>query len=128
MNISHYLSQSYPSPPCWELVATVLQQERGLAVTAYKTVNHSIRSIAAAFSLALHKSPHGFRQAEAPEDYAVVLMGRSRALGLHHAGVYYEGKVLHALDGDGGLTVLYQDMETLSAEYQLMEFWVRDPE
>jgi|GEM_PF-1422663 len=128
MNVSHYLEQSYPAPPCWELVATVLQQERGLAVTAYKTVNHSIRSIAAAFSLALHKSPHGFCQVDAPEDFAVVLMGRTPKLGLHHAGVYYGGKVLHALDGEGGQTVLFQDMETLSAEYQLIEFWTRESE
>jgi len=128
MNVADYMGRTYPSPPCWELVAAVLLQECGQEVTAYKTVNGSVRSIASAFSLALHKSPHGFAQIAEPRDFAVVLMGRTPKLGLHHAGIVYDAKVLHALDGEGGQIVLHQDMESLAVEYPLMEFWAKEDE
>jgi hypothetical protein len=119
VNVTDYLAKSYPTPPCWALVADVYTSELGQAVDGYQTINSSVRAIAAAFRLALHKSPHGFGQIAQPVDYAVVLMGRTPTLGLHHCGVYYEGRVLHAL-ADG---TLYQDMASLAAEYPLMEFW-----
>jgi hypothetical protein len=119
MNINTYLAKSYPFPPCWALVADVYASELAQGVTDYKTINTSIRSIASAFRLALHKTPTGFAQIGEPVDFAVVLMGRAPALGLHHCGIYFGGKVLHALDS----APVYQDMTTLRDTYRLMEFW-----
>lgn len=121
MTIAKYMQRVYPSPPCWELVADVLTTERGLEIDAYKTITSNVRSIASAFSLHLHKSPHGFAQIAEPVNFAVVLMGKTEKLGLHHAGIFFDGKVLHAKDSG----TLYQDMASLRDEYPLMEFWAR---
>lgn len=121
MNVGTYQAKVYPAPPCWELVADVYATELGEPVEEYKTISGSVRTIAAAFRLALYKSAHGFKQIEEPVDYAVVLMGRTRKLGLHHAGIFYAGKVLHALETG----TLHQDLSTLSDEYQLLEFWAK---
>lgn len=119
MNVTDYLAKQYQSPPCWELVADVYHRELGQGVLDFKTVDPSVRAIASAFRLALHKSPHGFAKIEQPADFCVVLMGKSEALGLHHCGIYYQGSVLHALERGN----LYQDMASLSDAYPVMEFW-----
>lgn len=119
MNVAHYQAQVYPSPPCWALVADIYTSELGAVVDDYKTISGSIRAVAGAFRLALHKAAHGFAQVELPVDFAVVLMGRVRSLGMHHCGIYYQGKVLHALESG----TLYQDLASLRADYPLMEFW-----
>jgi hypothetical protein len=121
MNVATYMAKVYPNPPCWALVADVYTTELGEQVEAYKTVSSSVRAIAGAFRLALHKGATGFERIEVPRDYAVVLMGRAPALGLHHCGLYYGGKVLHALEGG----TVYQELATLQAEYPLMEFWAK---
>lgn len=121
MNVATYQAKVYPSPPCWMLVTDVLLTERGQAADACKTINGSIRNIASAFRLELHKSAHGFEQVPEPVDFAVVLMGKTPRLGVHHCGIYYDGKVLHATDGG----TFYQPLATLQAEYQVMEFWSR---
>lgn len=121
MNVNDYLGKSYPSPPCWGLVADIYATELGQGVAGVQTVNGSIRQIAEAFRLHLHKSAHGFAQVATPQDYAVVLMGRSARLGLHHCGVAWQGKVLHALDSG----IYWQDLASLQAEYTLMEFWAK---
>lgn len=119
MDIGAYLSKSYPTPPCWALVADVYTHELGQGVNDYKTINTSIRAIASAFRLALHKSPTGFSKVSEPVDYAIVLLGKTPSLGLHHCGIYWQGKVLHAIDSGP----VYQDLTTLRDAYPLMEFW-----
>lgn len=121
MNISDYLSRQYSNPPCWELVADIYRTELDEGVMGFKTVDPSVRAIASAFRLALHKSPHGFARIEDPVDYAVVLMGKSEALGVHHCGIWYQGKILHALETGN----LYQDVASLSDTYKVMEFWAK---
>lgn len=130
MNVADYQAKVYPNPPCWMLVADVLTTECGYRVDEYRTVSSSIRQIATslrhqaiaeAFRLELCKGEHGFEQIVEPEDFAVVLMGRTVKLGFHHCGIYYQGKVLHATP-DG---VLYQDMASLCDDYRVMEFWSR---
>jgi hypothetical protein len=121
MNINAYLEAQYASPPCWQLVAAVYANERGQSVTDYKTINSSVRAIASAMRIALHKSPNGFVQIEAPVDYCVVLMGKSTITGLHHCGVYYDGKVLHGLDSGNR----YEEISVIGDAYQLIEFWAR---
>lgn len=121
MNIADYLAKAYPEPPCWALVADVYTAELGLPVNEYRTINNSVRAIAEAFRFALHASQHGFAQIVAPQQWCVVLMGKSRSLGLHHAGVYVDGKVLHALPAGN----LHQDLPGLLDIYPVMEFWAR---
>jgi hypothetical protein len=119
MDTNAYLAKFYPAPPCWSLVADVYTSELAESVTDYKTINASIRAIAAAFRLALHKVPDGFGQIAEPVDYCVVLMGRTARTGLHHCGIYYQGKVLHALDSGNQ----YQEMSVIADEYRVIEFW-----
>lgn len=119
MNVADYQARDYGNPPCWNLVSDVYARELGRTVDAFKTVDSSVRQIAAAFRLALHKAPNGFQRLAGPEDFAIVLMGSSGRLGLHHCGVYLAGSVLHALP-EG---VMYQDMASLGDSYPLMEFW-----
>lgn len=128
MNVADYQVKVYPNPPCWSLVADVYLTERGETVEEFKTIRESIRqlatslqaqAIASAFRLAVQKNPDGFARIEEPVDFAVVLMGRVPAAGVHHSGIYYQGKVLHATP-EG---VLYQDMASLQDAYPVMEFW-----
>lgn len=119
MDIGHYLAQVYPLPPCWNLVADVYSRELGLPVEDFKTVNASVRSIASAFRLAIHKNPDGFAQLADPVDYCIVLLGKTRKLGLHHCGIYYDGRVLHGLDSGNR----YDDMSVIRDTYELIEYW-----
>lgn len=121
MDINTYLTKQYDSPPCWQLVADVYTSELGLAVTEYKTINASIRAIASAFRIALHKSPEGFAQITEPVEYCIVLMGKTAAMGLHHCGVFYQGRVLHALDAGNR----YEEMSVIGDSYSVIEFWAR---
>lgn len=121
MNVADYQVKVYPNPPCWALVADVYATELGQEVAAYKTVSSSVRQLASAFRLALHKNPDGFAQIAEPVDMAVVLMGTVPRLGVHHCGIYYQGKVLHATE----IGVYYQDLASLRDLYQLMEFWAK---
>lgn len=121
MDVNDYLGRQYPVPPCWALVADVYASELSDTVTDYKTVNASVRSIAGAFRIALHKSAHGFAQVDEPVDFAVVLLGKTARTGIHHCGIYYQGRVLHMLDSGGQ----YQEMSAISDTYELIEFWAK---
>ncbi|WPG35127.1 hypothetical protein [Variovorax sp. EBFNA2] len=121
MNVNDYLGRQYENPPCWRLVADVYANERGEGVSEFRTINNTVRQIAATFRLALFKGEHGFQQVEVPSNYTVVLLSRFPKLGWHHCGVFYEGKVLHG-KADGNL---YQDMASLGDTYPQMQFWGR---
>lgn len=121
MDVNAYLGKVYPLPPCWNLVADIYRTELSTTVTDYKTINASIRAIASEFRLALHKSAHGFSQIAEPVDFCVVLMGKSARAGLHHCGIYYQGKVLHMLASGG----LYQEPSVIADEYKLVEYWAK---
>ncbi len=121
MDVNQYLGKQYPSPPCWSMVADVYTRELSEGVSDYKTINASIRTIAGAFRLALHKSAHGFAQISDPVDYCVVLMGKTERMGLHHCGIFYDGRVLHMLESGG----LYQELSVIGDEYALIEFWAK---
>lgn len=121
MDIATYQARVYPAPPCWSLVADVYANELDEPVDRFAVISNSVREIAREFRLQLHKDRHGFARIAAPQDWAVVLMGRTSRLGLHHCGIYYAGRVLHA-NHDG---TLYEDLATLRDAYPLMEFWAR---
>lgn len=117
--IDKYIDRIYSEPPCWELVCDVYVNELGINLTSYTSESSSPRLVAAAFRLALHKQEHGLIKVLTPEDYSVVLMGRTSKLGLHHCGIYYKGKVLHALPNGN----VYQDLYSLKDTYKLLEYW-----
>lgn len=121
MNVNDYLARQYDAPPCWQLVADVYAGELGQTVTDYRTINSSIRAIASAFRIALHKSPTGFALIDVPRDFCIVLMGKSQAMGLHHCGVFYAGRVLHGL-ADGNR---YEELSVVGDAYPLIEYWAK---
>lgn len=119
MNINDYLSRVYSYPPCWEMVTDVYIAELGLKLMNYNPTNFSTRSIAEAFRLALHKGEHNFKQVMTPVDFDLVLLGATSKLGLHHCGVFYQGRVLHSIDSGN----LFEAMSTIKDKYPLIEFW-----
>ena len=116
-----YLARQYPAPPCWCLVADVYTTELGQPVDAFQTVNNSIRSIASAFRLSIHKNPNGFRQIGVPVENCVVLLGKTERLGLHHCGVVVGGKLLHALESG----VYFEELSSVADQYALIEYWAK---
>ena len=121
MIVNDYLAKTYGPQPCWELVADVYQTERFAVPVDYKTVNRSIREMSSAFRLAIHKSAHGFVQIDAPVNFSIVLLGKSERVGIHHCGIYFDGRVLHALPG---ITV-YEELSVIRDTFELVEFWAK---
>lgn len=119
MDVNKYLSREYESPPCWLLVADVVREELGATVNRFKTVNSSVVALSGTFNQRFEKDKFGFVQLDAPVDLCVVFLGRNRRTGVHHAGIYYNGGILHAID-DG---IYYQDMASMGDTYKVMEFW-----
>ncbi len=119
MDANKYLSRAYASPPCWLLVADVMREELGATVNRFKTVNSSVQALSATFNQRFQKDKFGFVQLPGPADMSVVFLGRNRRTAVHHAGVYYRGSILHALD----VGVYYQDMASMGDQYGVMEFW-----
>lgn len=119
MDVNFYLAQQFGAQPCWELVALVMDAECGGLDVGYKTINRSIREMSAAFRLAIYKSPHGFAQVDAPVDLCIVLLGRTEALGVHHCGIYYQGRVLHAMPS----TTLYEELSVIRDAFEVVQFW-----
>lgn len=121
MNLNEYLGRQYSAQPCWELVADFYDRELGAIPVDYKTINRSIREMASAFRLAIHKSAHGFVQVADPVDMCIVLLGKSSRVGIHHCGIFYEGRVLHALPDN----VMYQELSVIGDAFGLVEFWAK---
>lgn len=120
MDASRYLDRTYGQPPCWELVADVYANEYASDVGRYAVVTGTIREAAQKFALHIATDPHGFIRLEEPAEGCVVLLGSPRA-GLHHAGVYTDGKLLHALRE----SVFLEPLESVTDRYKLIEFWGR---
>ena len=118
-----YLLKQYPNPPCWFLVADVYANEFNQRVELFKTDNASVRAIASAFRIAIHRNPDGFRRVEQPTEGCIVLLGRTPSIGIHHCGVYTGGKVLHMLESGA----YYEELFVISDQYALMEFWEKTP-
>lgn len=121
MNVADYMAKQYGPQPCWELVADVVTTGGGAVPVDYRTVNRSIRDMASAFRLAIHKSAHGYAQVADPVDLCIVLLGKSERMGVHHCGIYYAGRVLHAMPN----FTLYEDMSVIRDAFELVEFWSR---
>lgn len=122
MDVNKYLSKQYKSPGCWLLVVDIYVNELGLLVENYTPEKTSLKDIANAFRVELHRGVHGFIKTETPKDYSVVLMSKLDNRTPHHAGIYYQGKVLHVLNDMN----YYQDLFSLSDQYKQMEFWINE--
>ena len=120
MDASKYLGRTYGQPPCWELVADVYATEYSSGVGRYAVTTGTIREAAQKFALHIATDPHGFTRLASPSEGCVVLLGSPRA-GLHHAGVYTDGKLLHALRE----SVFLEPLESVADRYKLIEFWGR---
>jgi len=120
MIIADYLAKQYQNPPCWLLVSDVYANELELEVKEFKTITDSIREIAEMFRIALYKGEHGFRQISEPVDFCVVLMGKSLHKNPTHAGIYYDGGILHATLQNG---VLYEPMHNITDAFKRVEYW-----
>lgn len=121
LDIAAYQAKRYGPQPCWELVADIYAQHLGAIAVEYQRAQRSIKQMADGFRLALHGSAHGFMRTAVPDDLAVVLMGRHVRMGLHHCGIWYAGRILHA---EPSMT-LYEEPHVVRARYPLMEFWHR---
>ena len=119
MDVAFYQQQVYRHPPCWELTTDVLLRELDIVVSKYRARSSRLPDIANAFRLELARGDHGFTQLQVPQDFAVTLMGKDDTVGVHHCGVFYQGRVLHAL----ATGIYYQDLASLGDEFKLMEFW-----
>lgn len=122
MNVNDYLAKQYGPQPCWELVADVMAAECGEIPVDYKTVNRSVREMASAFRLAIHKSAHGFARVQEPVDMCIALLGKTQRMGVHHCGVYLDGKVLHALPG----VTVYEELTVIRDAFEIVEFWAKE--
>ena len=120
MDADKYLDRTYGQPPCWELVADVYATEYASEVGRYAVVTGTIREAAQKFALHIAADPHGFIRLTEPTEGCVVLLGSPRA-GLHHAGVYTDGKLLHALRD----SVFHEPMDSVTDRYKLIEYWGR---
>ena len=121
ININAYLAKQYGPQPCFELVADVYASELNAVAVDYKTVNRSIRDMSSAFRIAIHKSAHGFVQTPAPVDMCIVLLGKTDKIGIHHCGIYFAGKVLHAMPG----ITLYEELSVITDRFEVVEFWAK---
>ncbi len=122
MDINAYLAKSYGPQPCWELVADVYANELFAIPVEYKTVNRSIRQMASAFRIGIHKSAHGFVQIAEPVDFAIVFLSQYPDIGIHHCGVFYGGKVLHA---KSGCMTMHEELSVIRDSYKVVEFWAK---
>lgn len=121
MNVQDYMCKVYGPQPCWELVADIYAREQSGISVDYKTANRSIREMARAFRLAIHKDAHGFVRVEQPVDFAIALLSRNASIGIHHCGIFYQGKILHAQPN----TTLYEDLSVIHNTFAVCEFWAR---
>jgi len=121
IDINNYLAKTYGPQPCWELVADVYNTELSALPIDYKTVNRSVREMASAFRLAIHKSNHGFVQVIEPIDLCIVLLAKHARVGIHHCGIYYDGSVLHAMPG----ITMFEPLSVVNDTFEVVQFWAK---
>ena len=121
IDINTYLPKAYGPLPCWPLVADVYATELQAVPVDYKTVNRSVREMASAFRLAIHKSPHGFVQVDEPVELCIVLLAKTEHIGIHHCGIYHDGGVLHAMHSGN----FYEPLSVIRDSFSVVQFWAK---
>ncbi|MFZ3193753.1 MAG: hypothetical protein WA154_11190 [Moraxellaceae bacterium] len=123
MKVADYLERPYPQPPCWYLVMDVLREQCGFAAADHTPEADGKIAIAHAFRVALHEGGlKGFRKVAAPADFTVVFMARRPGGTPLHCGVWYQGKVLHAMRR----MVVWEPLFSLGDRYAHFEYWMHD--
>ena len=123
MQVSHYQAKQYGPQPCWELVADLYATERKALHVGYEQKDRTLRGMADAFRLAVHHNQNGFKCVGDPSDYCIVLLGKNQRIGIHHCGVYFDGRVLHAMPG----ITLFEPLSVIRDRFELVEFWAQPP-
>lgn len=121
LDVAHYQRLQLPEPRCWALVSVVWADMLGQQPAEVRVVSESLRSVARAFRVRLHKTAEGARQLQEPQDLAVVLMWPTASKREPHCGIYWRGSVLHATEN----AVLYEGLASVRDAYAVMEFWAR---
>lgn len=121
MNINDYLAKDYGPQGCWSLVADVVATETGAVPLTFRTINRSVRQMASEFRIALSKGQHGYVEIAAPTDLCIVLLGKSERVGVHHCGIYHDGKVLHAMTG----ITLYEELSVIRDAFEVVQYWAK---
>jgi hypothetical protein len=122
MDTNAYLGRVYPSPPCWALVEDVYQREMAAAVPPAPVGGKSVRTVATALRIALHRGFGGFKRIPVPRDFCVVLMSRRMNSAPLHCGIYYGGRVLHAREAG----TVFQDLASLGDAWPHLEYWAQE--
>lgn len=121
MNVNDYLARQYGPQPCWELVADVYAAELNAVPVDYTPAIRSVREMASTFRLAIHNSAHEFVQVPEPVDMCIVMLGKTERMGIHHCGIYFEGKVLHAQPG----TTMFEELTVIRDAFEVVQFWAK---
>jgi hypothetical protein len=122
MNVQYYLGRIYNNPPCWNLVSEIYKNEVKFEfpVILYpRDERCDIEKYAQAFRIEMAKNKHGFEKIIEPTNYCIVLMSKLKNNTIHHCGVFYNGKIIHATEK----AVINQDIFSLRDLYNYMEFW-----
>lgn len=121
MIVNDYLSKDYGPQGCWSLVADVVATETGDTPLTFRTINRSVRQMASEFRIALSKGQHGYLEIAAPVDLCIVLLGKTERMGIHHCGICFDGKVLHAMTG----ITLYEELSVIRDAFEVVQFWAK---
>ncbi|MEC5213326.1 hypothetical protein RCH06_001872 [Polaromonas sp. CG_9.5] len=121
MIVNDYLAKDYGLQGCWSLVADVVATETGATPLTFRTINRSVRQMASEFRIALSKGQHGYVESAEPVNLCIVLLGKTERVGIHHCGIYFEGKVLHALTG----ITLYEELSVIRDAFEVVQFWAK---
>ena len=121
MNINDYLAKDYGPQGCWSLVADVVATETGDTPLTFRTINRSVREMASEFRIALSKGQHGYVEIDTPVDLCIVLLGKTERMGVHHCGIYFDGKILHAMTG----ITRYEELSVIHDAFEVVQFWAK---
>lgn len=121
MIVNDYLAKDYGPQGCWSLVADVVATETGDTPLIFRTINRSVRQMASEFRIALSKGQHGYLEIAAPANLCIVLLGKTERMGIHHCGICFDGKVLHAMTG----ITLYEELSVIRDAFEVVQFWAK---
>lgn len=121
MIVNDYLAKDYGPQGCWSLVADVVATETGDTPLTFRTINRSVRQMASEFRIALSKGQHGYLEIAAPVNLCIVLLGKTERVGIHHCGICFDGKVLHAMTG----ITLYEELSVIRDAFEVVQFWAK---
>lgn len=125
MTINDYIGKPYcrlnvNGFDCWGLISSVYSEMLGTKITDYKLTTGSIREKMTEFTAALANGSHGFTQIDKGEikNFDLLLFEGKK---LHHVGLWLDGKVLHASEKMGGVSI--QPLDMILQEFKGYSVW-----